>query len=236
MRDKYRAVIFDAGGTLIGQDDPLGFEKELVAVLADLDVSASVEQIRGLMSRMQKEGRKRRKRIGGWSRTPEEDRENLLWVGTFLLENLGVSGDVEGKATAIYDTFVAGGFIDLFSDVKPALEYLTQQRIKMGVLSNYAAFLERNFHILGIHHYFAFFVVSSLVRLEKPDPRIFHMATRKAGYPQEEILYVGDSLHDDVEGAKAAGLDVILVDRFDRSPEADCERIRSLTELLEILE
>lgn len=106
----------------------------------------------------------------------------------------------------------------------------------MGVLSNYAPFLERNLRVLGIHNYFAFFVVSSLLGLEKPDPRIFHMAVQEAGYPQEQILYVGDSPRDDVEGAQAVGLDVILLDRFDRFPEVDCEKIHSLRELLEIFE
>lgn len=155
---------------------------------------------------------------------------------TFVLENLRVSEDIHGKSAAIYDRFAAGAFIDLFGDVKPTLEGLKQRGITMGVLSNYPPFLERNFRLLGIHHYFAFFVVSSLVGLEKPDPRIFHIAVQKAGCLPKEILYVGDSPHDDVGGAKAVGLHVILVDRFDYYPEAECERIRSLTELLEIFE
>lgn len=231
---KYRAVIFDAGGTLIGTDDPLGFEKDLAAAFADLGVSAGAEQLRGLMSRLQKVSRRRRQQIGGWSRSEEEQRQNILWVATFLLENLGVSDDVEGKATEIYDRFKAGAFIDLFSDVRPALDGLSQRGITMGVLSNYPPFLERNLHLLGIHHYFAFFVVSSILGLEKPDSRIFQAAVQEAGYPLEKILYVGDSPHDDVEGAQGVGLDVILVDRFDRFPDVHCERIRSLTELLKI--
>lgn len=83
---------------------------------------------------------------------------------------------------------------------------------------------------------YAFFVVSSLVGLEKPDPRIFQIAVQEAGYAQGEILYVGDSPHDDVGAAQGAGLDVILVGRFDRFADADCERIDSLMELSKILE
>jgi len=231
---KYQAVIFDAGGTLIGNDDPLGFEKDLAAAFADMGVSAGAKQLRDLMSRLQREARLRRQQTGGWSRSEEEQRQNTLWVGTFLLENLGVSDDVEGKAIEIYDRFEAGAFIDLFSDVRPTLESLSRRGITMGVLSNYPPFLERNLRLLDIHHYFAFFVVSSMVGLEKPDSRIFHLAVQKAGYPQEKILYVGDSLHDDVEGAQGVGLDVILVDRFDSFPDAHCERIGSLTELVKI--
>jgi putative hydrolase of the HAD superfamily len=231
---KYESVIFDAGGTLIGSDDPIGFERDLAATLGDLGAPTSAEQVRGLMRQLQREVRDRRRHVGGWSRTPEEYRQNMLWVGTFILEKLGVAHGIEDKAAAIYQRFAAGGFIDLFSDVKPTLEGLRRRGISMGVLSNYPPFLERNLQLLGIHHYFSFFVVSSKLGLEKPDPQIFHIALEKAGHPLEQALYVGDSPHDDVEGAKRVGLDVILVDRFDRYPEMACGRIHTLTELLEI--
>lgn len=73
MRRKYRAVIFDAGGTLIGQDDRLGFEKDLSATFGALGVSLTAQQIQALMPGLQTAATRRRKRIGGWSRTPEED-------------------------------------------------------------------------------------------------------------------------------------------------------------------
>ena len=234
MTSLYQAVIFDAGGTLIGQDDPLGFERQLAAAFADLGASATAEEIHSLMPKLRKEARKRRERIGGWSRTADEEKRSVLWVASFLLENLGVLEDVEAKAAAIFERFAAGEFINLFSDVEPTLESLERRGITMGVLSNYAPFLERNLGLLGIHHYFAFFVVSSLVGFEKPDPRIFRLAMKKTGYPPKEILYVGDSIADDVEGAQRVGLGVILLDRFDRFPEAHCERIASLAELIQL--
>ena len=178
---------------------------------------------------------RRRKRIGGWSRTPEEGTQSVLWLGSNMLESLGVTEDIEGEATAIYGRFAAGEFIGLFSDVKPILEHLTRTGITMGVLSNYAPFLERNLRILDIHHYFAFLVVSSLLGFEKPDPRIFQMAMQEADCPHEDILYMGDSLPDDAEGAKRVGLDVVLLDTFDRFPDADCQRICSLRQLLDIV-
>jgi putative hydrolase of the HAD superfamily len=78
-------------------------------------------------------------------------------------------------------------------------------------------------------------MVSSLVGFEKPDPCIFQMAMQEASCPHEDILYVGDSLPDDVEGAKTVGLDVVLLDRFDPFPDADCQRIRSQGQLLDIV-
>lgn len=60
MRNMYRVVIFDAGGTLIGKDDPLGYAKEFAAILADLGVSAAPEEIHDLMLGLQREGGQRR--------------------------------------------------------------------------------------------------------------------------------------------------------------------------------
>jgi 5'-nucleotidase len=48
-------------------------------------------------------------------------------------------------------------------------------------------------------------VVSEEVGLMKPDPGIFRHAEAKIGIPANKLLYVGDSLHSDVEGALAAG-------------------------------
>ena len=39
----------------------------------------------------------------------------------------------------------------------------------------------------------------------KPDPTIFAHATEEAGVETDEVLYVGDSYHSDVEGAQNAG-------------------------------
>lgn len=235
MGHKYRAVVFDAGGTLIGYDEALGFEKALAGAFADLGVSASARRVGRLMGELGEKARSRRERIGGWSRTAEEDKDNFLWVGRFFLENLGVSEDIDAKAAVMYDRLAAGDFTDLFSDVQPVLEALNERAVRMGILSKYGPFLERNFRTLGIHRYFAFFVVSSLLGVEKPDPRIFYRAIDEAGHPPESILYVGDNPDDDVAGAQGVGLDVVLIDRFDRGSGVDCPIIQSLTELLQIV-
>lgn len=46
---------------------------------------------------------------------------------------------------------------------------------------------------------------SSVVGIAKPDPRLFHTAFNRLGVPADEILHIGDSLDDDVEGAFGAG-------------------------------
>lgn len=51
-------------------------------------------------------------------------------------------------------------------------------------------------------------VISEEVGVMKPHPRIFAHATERAGVAPQQILYVGDSLHSDVEGGRGAGWQV----------------------------
>jgi len=48
-------------------------------------------------------------------------------------------------------------------------------------------------------------VVCEEVGVLKPDPKVFAHATERAGVDSDEVLYVGDSYHSDVEGAQQAG-------------------------------
>lgn len=49
-------------------------------------------------------------------------------------------------------------------------------------------------------------VTSEDTRSYKPDPHIFEVALRRTGWRRERVMHVGDSLHSDVGGARAAGL------------------------------
>ena len=51
-------------------------------------------------------------------------------------------------------------------------------------------------------------VISEEVGVMKPNPLLFAHAAEKAGIAPEEILYVGDSLHSDVDGGLNAGWQV----------------------------
>jgi putative hydrolase of the HAD superfamily len=57
-------------------------------------------------------------------------------------------------------------------------------------------------------------VDSFLVGIEKPDPRIFHIALDALGVAADRSLYIGDTIRFDVIGARAAGLHPVHVDPF----------------------
>jgi putative hydrolase of the HAD superfamily len=85
----------------------------------------------------------------------------------------------------------------------------------------------------GLAPYFDAFVASAAVGIGKPDARIFTVALERLGCTPQATWMVGDSLHRDVAGARAAGVRAVWLDRRGEDAdgvEADC-RIRSLAEL-----
>jgi HAD superfamily hydrolase (TIGR01549 family) len=88
--------------------------------------------------------------------------------------------------------------VDLFDDVLPVLEVLRQHH-HVGLLSNGNSYPHR----LGLENLFQSTVLSQDHGIEKPDPRIFDIASTLL--PGEPRIMVGDSLANDVAGAQAAG-------------------------------
>ena len=118
----------------------------------------------------------------------------------------------------------------LFPDVRPAVEQLSRS-YRLGLLSNGNSYAGD----LGIGDLVSFEVFAQdNLGIEKPDPRIFEVALREAGCEPCELLHVGDSLENDVAGAKAAGAKAVWLNRgfdaWDGSAKPDVE-IRSLLEL-----
>lgn len=56
------------------------------------------------------------------------------------------------------------------------------------------------------------------------------------GYSLQEIMHVGDGYELDVVGARSAGMRAVLLNRSGKLPSGDCETIKSLLALLELLD
>jgi putative hydrolase of the HAD superfamily len=76
-------------------------------------------------------------------------------------------------------------------------------------------------------------VTSAAVGARKPAPAIFAHALALAGTAPAHALHVGDSLSEDVAGARASGIRPLLL-RRDGIREPGVETIGSLAELTEV--
>lgn len=121
------------------------------------------------------------------------------------------------------------------ADVEPALERLKALGLKLVVVSNANGRLQHLFERLGLADRFDVLLDSFAEGVEKPDPRLFEIALERSGARRETTMHVGDLYNVDVIGARAAGLHTVLLDAAGLYEGADCPRIRSLTELCELL-
>lgn len=101
----------------------------------------------------------------------------------------------------------------VYPDVRPALEHWQQLGIELGVLSNFDSRLYLVLEALDLAQFFTSVTISTEVGAAKPDPQIFAVGLHKHKCPAELACHIGDSLKEDYQGAKAAGLRAILLKR-----------------------
>lgn len=122
----------------------------------------------------------------------------------------------EPSRFAAAELFARFGHADswiLFDDVRPCLERLRARGLRLGVVSNWDHRLPRLLEELELADFFDSITYSSACGLEKPHPRIFHACLEELGTAPERTLHVGDSALEDVEGAEAAGMLALRVER-----------------------
>ena len=85
---------------------------------------------------------------------------------------------------------------------------------------------------LGIRGYFEQVVISSEVGADKPSLKIFREALSRFQVPADEMLHVGDDEATDGAGARAAGIQAVIVDDSEHSFEQVFARIHSVGSVL----
>jgi HAD superfamily hydrolase (TIGR01509 family) len=118
------------------------------------------------------------------------------------------------------------------ADVAPALAALRALDLRLVVVSNANGTLRRLFDRLDLTRWFDVVLDSHEWGVEKPDPRLFHLALAESGADAASTVHVGDFFHIDVAGARAAGLaDAVLFDPAGLYADAGCTRIGRLPEV-----
>ena len=120
-----------------------------------------------------------------------------------------------------------------YPEVPAALEELRRRGLRLVVVSNWDVSLHDQLAGDGLGRLVHGIVSSAELGAAKPAPAAFTHALTLAGVPAEEAAHVGDRVEEDVAGARAAGIEPVLVVRDGAPPalQQPVWTIRSLREL-----
>jgi putative hydrolase of the HAD superfamily len=121
-------------------------------------------------------------------------------------------------------------------EVPEALRRLRALGLRLAVVSNANGTVRALFDRVGLRPLVDLVLDSWEEKVEKPDPRFFELALARMKARAETTVHVGDLYEADVRGARAAGIEPVLLDRAGLYPDVDCRRVTSLHALAHWLE
>jgi HAD superfamily hydrolase (TIGR01509 family) len=198
-----RAVLLDAGGTLIHPDHVYILDR-----LAEEGVE--VDEDAYILARRQADAA-----VGDILRSDDpgnDDSRMRVWFGT-LLSALGlppdrldaVGADIKARHAE------AALWVRPVEGTAAMLSRLRETGLRLAVISNADGRVARYLATAGLADQFEFILDSGILGIEKPDPRIFEIALERLGLGADEVVYVGDTWEIDVLGAREAGIRPIYI-------------------------
>jgi putative hydrolase of the HAD superfamily len=219
-RRRLRAVLFDAGNTLVF-----------------LDYARLAEEVGSALS-LPLKGEELSRHVSAATRAMElatgtdQHRAAAYLEALFLLSGVPRErlGEVRDCLRRMHDE------LHLWSSVAErsaeSLQRLRDAGLRLGVVSNSDGRVEQALRAAGLRNYFDVVIDSALVGVEKPDPRIFYAALAALGVAPDEALYVGDLFEIDVVGARAAGIEAVLLGDPETGAAHACRSASSIENLV----
>src|SRR5215210_3291500 len=212
-----RAVLFDVDFTLCRPGPELSAERY-----------ARIAARHGLTLDVARYDEAREAAALNLKRHPELLHDDTIWhrftEDIFLA--MGGPQDVASEcATEIEQGWEVAENFELYEDALPVLEELRAAGLRIGLVSNGI----RDLAEFVAHHQLdvGAIVDSRSHGRVKPHPTIFQAALELLDVDAGDAVMVGDSLEEDIEGARALGMRAILIDRDERHPEVE-ERLTDL--------
>ncbi|MDQ2939125.1 MAG: HAD-IA family hydrolase [Actinomycetota bacterium] len=204
---KTKAVFLDALGTLVELEPPwVGLRDALGDGIPEAQLVPAVRAEMAYYKAHSHEGR-----------DPESLADLRARCAELLSRELGTEVDVE--------TLVESIRFDPYPDAEPALRQLRSQGLKLVCVSNWDCSLGDVLERCGLAAHLDGGVSSAEAGARKPDPAIFKAALALAGCGAPEAVHIGDTREEDVEGAEAAGIRALLLDRKGGGDVASLEEV-----------
>lgn len=229
--DRLDAVFFDFGGTLVSGFPPR--ERILSEVAREHGIDVSVGVARSAFHAVDLH-----KKYSSLAVKSQRDREKFYSEFNGLVcEAVGISSKYPLMRSALLARFKVARSWRLNAGVSVLLGDMRGRGVKMAIVANWDRNLREIVERLRIGRHFAGIISSVEAGAEKPDARIFYQACEALSLipNQGRIIHVGDDYRLDVVGARRAGIEPVLIDRFNEYPHADCRKFDSIKTLAEWL-
>lgn len=226
-------VFFDVGSTLIRPYPSVA--ETFARVAAERGHGLAVQDIEPHMPAMDAYYEAEYLRDGDFWCSHEGSTAIWLDQYRYVCHLAGIGHDAEGMAQTMHEAYRGAGHWEVYADVVPCLRALKEHGYALGVVSNWDAGLEGLLRDLRLLPYFDTVVSSAVVGYRKPNPVIFNLACEQMDTAAQVCVHVGDRPDADGDGAAAAGIRPVIIDRYNAEGDCGYERMTALTDLLELL-
>ena len=226
---RLRAIFFDAGNTLLRMN-----YADIAAVLGRQGVTATVRDVQ----RAEWTARVRLDTDVLVNATSTESRDTHLRYLRYILEGLGVTDEATIAAVDAWRgayNLPVGLWNTVDPDAAAALDAVHAAGVRSAVISNSNGTIRSLMAGVGLLDKLDFVIDSGEEGVEKPDPRIFEIALRRAGAKPEESAYIGDLYSIDVRGARSAGIRPVLLDPGRCWGPRDCDAAPTVLDAVRFL-
>ena len=152
-----------------------------------------------------------------------------------IIEHMGGRGaGVVRAAERIYEQWATNHHFEIYDDVAPVLTQLALRGFILGAISNSHRSLDAFKEHFRLGELLGTTISSAEHGFMKPHRSIFEAALQRTKVKASEAVMVGDSLKADIEGARAAGMQGILLRRSGERPAALPEGVSVITSLHEL--
>jgi HAD superfamily hydrolase (TIGR01662 family) len=153
---------------------------------------------------------------------PELDHDDSIWFSFTERIVLGMGGTEPASYACAVDitrSWELHENFELYEDTVPVLAEVRSAGMKIGLLTNSS----RDVHAFARHH--GLDVDAAVGSLDhgktKPHASIFRAVLGLLDVEAADAVMVGDTVADDIDGARALGMRALLVDRLGRYPDFD---------------
>ena len=209
---RLRAVFLDIGDTVM-RPNP-SWEHVYAMAFEEFGVHVGIEDLQRALRQAY--------RHGGWGidagfePTQETSFRRTVEIDAAAIAELGLEPMPEAFYRRLGELFMVTSHWHIFPDAYPTLNALQERGLIVGAVSNWVWNLPELLHALDLVRHFDFIAASARIGFEKPHPRIFEWALERADVEPSSVIHVGDHVGADVEGARAVGIDSVLIDRSSR--------------------